>query len=183
MIFKENTNVKEFIGLSYFYDMTATLEETATREMPKKLGGYDVPQTLDSITFGIRLDLQDINTDQDFLVKPLQLLAKFSEDDILKLNAWDVIRFSHFVVSELNRFAKRDADNLKYKFDEEEIKAGIKQINHGVFGLIDVIAKRMNISHDEVLDLGQAKVFMMLKIDIDNANYQKNLRDVFNSKS
>lgn len=181
MIFKEDTTVSEFLKLSAYYDMEQVLKEVSERDIPKMIGSYKVPETLDYISFGMRIDLQDINNDKDFIFKPLELLAKFTNVKILMSNAWDVIRFTHFVVSELNRFADRDKRGLKYYFDEEEIKAGVKQIDHGIFGLLDVIAKRMNITHDEVLELNQGRVYMMLKIDVDNANYQKKLRDVFNS--
>ena len=182
MIFKKNTNVKQFIELSNFYDMTSTIEEISKRDIPKIIGGYEVPENLDGITFGQRIDLLELNSDIDFLFLPLHLLAKFNNDDIVNLKASDVIRYSQFVISELKRFEKRDNETLKYKFDKEEIEAGIKEMNHGIFGTIDMIAKRMNIAHDEVLELSQSKVYMMLKIDIDNANYQKKLRDAFNKK-
>ena len=179
--FKESTTIKQLIELSSYFNLDNAIKEASTRLMPRQIGNYLVPESLDSITFGMRLDLQELNTDEEFLFKPLELLAKMTNIEILYSNAWDVIRFNSFVVSELNRFTKRDETTLKYKFDKEELKAGISKVNHGVFGVIDVIAQRMGITHDEVLELGQGKVYMMLKIDIDNSNYQKQLRDVFNT--
>ncbi|MFZ4741405.1 MAG: hypothetical protein ACOYLE_09620 [Bacteroidales bacterium] len=183
MILKKSTNVRQFIELSQYYDMVTTIEEVSSLEVPKTVGRYSVPQTLDEITFGLRLDLSEVNVDADFLFKPLELLAGFTRDEILLLKFTEVVRFGQFVMSELKRFNKRDEKNLKYHFDDEELKAGVKQVNHGVFGLIDVIAKRMNITHDDVLELSQLKVYMMLKIDIDNSNYQKKLRDIFNKQN
>ena len=179
--FKESTTIKQLLEIINYYDLNDAIREVSKRTIPSQIGNFLVPQSLDYITFGMRLDLQELNTDEEFLFKPLELLAKVTNLEILKFNAWDVIRFNSFVISELNRFTKRDEQTLKYKFDKEEIKAGINKVNHGVFGLLDVIAKRMGITHDQVLELGQSKVYMMLKIDIDNANYQKNLRDVFNT--
>ena len=182
MIFKKSTNIKQFIELSNFYDMTSTIEEISKMDIPKFIGKYEVTETLDSITFGQRIDLEEMKDDNDFFFKPLEIIVGLKKEQIIFLKASDVIRFGQFVVSELKRFNDRDLQTLKYKFDKEEIEAGIKEINHGIFGTIDMIAKRMNISHDAVLELSQAKVYMMLKIDIDNANYQKNLRDIFKNK-
>ncbi|MFZ4412458.1 MAG: hypothetical protein ACOYOV_05180 [Bacteroidales bacterium] len=201
MMLKKNTNVRQFLELALYYDMTSEIEEISKMDVPKIIISkyihpdsfdtsplennhqkHEVPLSLDHITFGQRIDLLEINSDQHFFFKPLEILASFKIEQIALLKASDVIRYSQFVISELKRFEKRDNETLKYKFDKEEIEAGIKEMNHGIFGTIDMIAKRMNIAHDEVLELSQSKVYMMLKIDIDNANYQKKLRDAFNKK-
>lgn len=182
MIFGVRTTVGKFIELSLFYDMKSAIEEISKMDIPKAILVYKVPSSLDHITFGQRIDLEEINTDEDFFFKPLEIIANFTKDQIKFMRAVDVIRFGQFVISELKRFNDRDVQTLKYKYDKEEIEAGIKEINHGIFGTIDMIAKRMNITHDAVLELSQSKVYMMLKIDIDNANYQKNLRDIFKNK-
>ena len=57
-------------------------------------------------------------------------------------------------------------------------------MNHGVFGIIDTIARRCpQYTHEDILNLSDQKVFMMLKIDIDNANYSKRLRKVMTEKN
>jgi hypothetical protein len=180
MIFKETTNVRQFLELAQYYDMDKTIKEISELPIPEKIRGYELTKTLDWITYGNRLDLSEINNDVEFLFKPLEIIAKMSKQEIQLVRFTEAVRFGQWVTSELKRFNTRDEKTLKYHFDEQEIKAGIKGINHGVFGLIDVIAKRMNITHDEVLELSQLKVYMMLKIDIDNANFQKKLRDEFN---
>ena len=180
MIFKKRTNVRQFIEQSIYFDMEEELNIIKGHKLPERICGFELPKTLDLITFGMRLDLSEIKTDEDFYFNPLMLLGNLKKNEILLCNAYDVIGFSLFVSQELIRFNERDS-KLKYKFDKEEERAGIHTLNHGIFGTIDMIAKRMNITHDEVLELSQQKVYMMLKIDIDNANYQKRLRDVLNN--
>lgn len=178
MLINERTNVRQFLEASLYFNLSESIEEISKSALPKMIGNYLVPESLDSITFGNRLDLSEISNDNEFMFAPLEILAKMDRSEILLIPVMQVIRFGLFVTSEIARFNERDETTLKYNFDESELKAGIKKVSNGVFGLIDVIAKRMNISHDAVLELSQSKVYMMLKIDIDNANYQKNLRDV-----
>ena len=180
-ILKKSTNVRQFIEQSIYFDMEEELNYIKEHKLPEKICGFELPKTLDLITFGMRLDLSEIKNDFDFYFKPLMLLGGLRKEQILICNAYDVIAFGFLVSKELTRLNERDS-KLKYKFDKEEERAGIHLLNHGIFGTIDMIAKRMNISHDDVLELSQQKVYMMMKIDIDNANYQKRLRDVLNNQ-
>ena len=173
--FNLNMTVKEFIELALYYDPEPFLNECKALELPGQW-----LQNLNEITYGNRIDLSEINT-ENIISLPLKVLHNLT--DIGNLKAAEVIRFSFMVAEGLNELNQRDEKYLAYDPEEIEIKAGIKKMNHGVFGVIDTIAKRCpQYTHEDILNLSQQKVFMMLKIDIDNANFAKRLRKLMTEK-
>lgn len=94
----------------------------------------------------------------------------------------EVYNFGKSVYLELERLAIRDQKSFKYEPTSEEIKAGYNQVNHGVFGIVDTIARRMGIQHDDVFLLPEKRVFAMLKIDFDNMIYQKKLNKIISKQ-
>lgn len=182
MGFDLKMSVYRFLQLSACYDMAEFIDQCKQVELPNKIAGKVLPKDLNEITYGQRIDLSDI-TGENFIIHPLKVLVGITEKELLRQNVSDVIRFSFMVVSELDRLNKRDEKFLKYDPEPEEVKAGVKKMDNGLFGTIDTIARRMNISHDDVLLLSQQKVFMMLKIDLDNYNYSKRLRKAYHDKT
>lgn len=182
MGFDLKMSVYQFLNLAVCYDMQEFIDQCKEIEMPEKIGKIKVPQDLNEITYGQRIDLSEIDGN-NFIIHPLKVLCNVDERQLMRMNVCDVIRFSFMVVSELDRLNKRDEKYLKYDPEPEEIKAGAKKNDNGLFGIIDTIARRMNISHDDVLMLSQQKVFMMLKIDLDNYNYSKRLRKAYHDKT
>lgn len=176
--FKMSITVKEFMELAMFYDPEPFLNECKKLELPEQW-----IQDLSKITYGNRIDLSELNA-ENFITLPLKVLHGVSEIDLIKLNAAEVIRFSFMVAEGLNELNQRDEKYLAYDPEDDELKAGIKKMNHGVFGIIDTIARRCpQYTHEDILNLSDQKVFMMLKIDIDNANYSKRLRKVMTEKN
>ncbi len=173
--FKLSMTVSEFVQLSLYYDPEPFLNECKLIELPGQW-----LQNLSEITYGNRIDLSELNV-ANFITLPLKVLHNLI--DISNLKAAEVIRFSFMVAEGLNELNQRDEKYLAYDPEEMEIKAGIKKMNHGVFGVIDTIAKRCpQYTHEDILNLSQQKVFMMLKIDIDNANFAKRLRKLMTEK-
>ena len=173
--FNLNMTVKEFVELALYYDAEPFLNECKALELPKQW-----IQNLNEITYGNRIDLTELNS-VNFIDLPLKVLHNIS--DISNLNAAEVLRFSIMVANGMNELNARDEKYLAYEPEEAELKAGIKKMNHGVFGVIDTIAKRCpQYTHEDILNLSQQKVFMMLKIDIDNANFAKRLRKLMSEK-
>ena len=174
-VFTFDMSVTTFVQCSLYYDSTEFIEKCRELPLPEQW-----MQNLDKITYGNRIDLSEINS-ENFVTLPLETL--YPECNISQQKACEVIRFSSMVVTELNKLYQRDEKYLVYEPEPEEIKAGVKKLNHGMFGIIDSIARRCpQYSHDEILQLNQAVVFQMLKIDIDNANYAKRLRTILNPK-
>lgn len=73
---------------------------------------------------------------------------------------------------------------LKYEPTSEEKKAGIEDISKKLkeFSTIDAIALRMHISHDDVLKIPYATVYLMLLNDMEVFKYQKRLTKIQQQK-
>lgn len=171
--FKLSMTVQEFMQVALYYDPEPFLNECKLLELPEQW-----IQNLNEITYGNRIDLSELNAG-NFITLPLRVLHGISETDLIKLNASEVIRFSFMVAEGIKELNQRDEKYLAYEPEDAELKAGIKKMNHGVFGVIDTIAKRCpQYTHEDILNLSQQKVYMMLKIDIDNANFAKRLRKI-----
>ncbi len=169
--FNFDLTVKQFLELSICFDPEPFIKECEKIELPEQW-----VQNLNEITYGQRIDLSEIKA-ENFIYLPLKVLYNLT--DIANLKASDVIRFSAMVVNGLIELNERDEKYLVYEPEEHELKAGVKKMNHGLFGVIDNIARRCpQYTHEDILNLSQQKVYMMLKIDIDNANYAKRLRKV-----
>lgn len=85
------------------------------------------------------------------------------------------------VLSELQKWAKLEGE-LKYRPTREEVQAGADHIfkNLGYFSTVDAVALRMHISHNSVLDLSYMTVYLMLKKDMLQAQYEKKLNKILN---
>lgn len=173
--FTFNMPVYDFIQRSIYFDASEFILQCKDLPLPEQW-----MQDLNKITYGQRIDLSDLNS-ENFLSLPLQIL--YPETNIRALKTGEVLRFSFMVAEGLSELNKRDEKYLTYEPEPEEVKAGVKKMNHGLFGIIDSIARRCpQYTHDEILQLNQNVVFQMLKIDIDNANYAKRLRKVMSEK-
>lgn len=175
--FTFSMTVLEFLQRSVYFDNTGFIEDCKVLPLPEQW-----IQDLSKIKFGQRIDLSELKA-ENLITLPLEILHGLNEQQISELKAGEVIRFSVMVAEGLSELNQRDEKYLKYEPDQEEVKAGVKKMNHGLFGVIDTIAKRCpQYTHDQVLELSQAVVFQMLKIDIDNVNYSKRLRKIISEK-
>jgi len=177
------TTVRQFLSLSIYYDLVPYQSEIISRGKPEFIAGHKVPDTLDSIEYGQRLDLQDMKTDGDMIFMPCEILFKMNKSDILSLTIFEVSALAKWVVSELNRMTEREMVSFYYKPDPEEIKAGINNLGLGAFGIIDNIVKSRPVyTHEDVLSLSCYKVYAMQLIDFKNRMYEKKLRAEYSKK-
>lgn len=176
----KNTTVRQFLALSIYYDLTPYQSAIIERGKPDSIAGYKLPETLDSITYGQRLDLQEMKTETDMLFTPCEVLFKMTKQDVLSVPIFDIAALSKWVVSELNRMTERENKTLHYMPSPEEVKAGINTLRFGAFGVIDSIVKTRPVyKHEEVLGLSCAKVYAMQLIDHKQTMYEKKLREQF----
>lgn len=133
---------------------------------------------LPEITYGQRIDLSEIKTWKDLLFVPQKILRGLNDNSIMNMPFFEAYNYGMSVIDELSRMNKRDENSLKYNPTKEELKAGYNDLNHGIFGVVDKIAVRLHISHDEVFNLPEKRVFAILKIDFDNMMYQKRYNEI-----
>jgi hypothetical protein len=152
------------------------------KRLPASIAGSPVPGDLNDLTFGQLIQLQSVSKAEDMLFIPMQILLNIKKKDILKLKAFDVIRFMLFTKKELIRIGKLFAD-IRYRPNADEINAGINNINNGLFGTIDWYARRMGITnHEEVEKIPWLRIYKCLEMDNKQALYEKRLREIISKK-
>lgn len=171
--------VKEFLILS---DVSSNSEDV-TRQIeslpkPNTVGGVPTPDTLNDITFGQLIKLQSIATALDVILLPCCELLGLAENDIMMCDAEQVIGFSMWTAKEIQGINKLFA-STSIEPTPEEIRAGIEQLQFGIFGLIDHYATRMGITdHDEVEHIPWIRVYKCLDIDAKRGAFQRRLQKI-----
>lgn len=167
--------------------LTVTSREWLNKQpRPERLCGRRVPETLDDLSFGDLLGLQDAatGTTTKSVVTLVRLILKTRRPDawILRERADKVFGFINWVTKELERIGGL-FKATEHTPDEDEVAAGINDLNFGPFGLIDWYARRMGYTdHNDVLSVPWLRVYQCMKMDADRDKYERRLRDIVNAK-
>ena len=153
---------------------------------PDRLFGRRVPDSLDGLTFGELLGLQEIegtsNGDSIVIVARTVLKTRRPAAWILRTRADRVFGFLAFVTRELERIGKL-FKAIEHTPDEDELAAGVNDLDFGPFGLVDWYARRMGYTnHDDALSVPWLRVYQCMKMDAERDAYERRLRDVVNAK-
>lgn len=152
---------------------------------PERLFGRRVPESLDELTFGELLGLQaDEHNDGASIVALVRAILKVRRPArfILAARCDKVFGFLNWVTAELERIGGL-FKAIEHQPDEDEIAAGVNELEFGPFGLVDWYARRMGITnHDDVLSVPWLRVYQCMKMDADRDAYERRLRDVINAK-
>lgn len=184
------TTVEEFLPFLKLIT-EEQLKELDRLPMPDGIGAIPFSQNLKEITlcrslieitYGQRVRLTQYKTEADFYLLPFSVLYGKDEAWVARQPIAAVHPFCRMVANELIKLNKRDQITFKYNPTPEEKRAGIDKLSYGVFGTMDQIAQRMHISHDEVENLPEIRVFAMLKKDFETAMYQRRLQKEYNRK-
>lgn len=151
---------------------------------PSTLGGKIIPDTLNEASMGEIMSLKramNINgTDIDKIKSSAMVMGIVVDESEESAEAF--FGFGFWIARELERIAKL-FNSTRIEPTEEEKQAGVERVNHGDFGLIDWFARRMGITdHEEAERVPWVRYYMCLKIDADNARYERELRKVYSNK-
>lgn len=157
-----------------------------SRPRPGRLFGCPVPESLDGLTFGELLSLQEIdgmnNGDSIVTLARVILKSRRNKRRILRERCDRVFGFVAFVTRELERIGDL-FKRIEHTPDEDEVAAGVNDLDFGPFGLVDWYARRMGITnHDDVLRVPWLRVYQCMKMDAERDAYERRLRDVINAK-
>lgn len=161
------------------------LSQLKTAKKPAFILGHELPETLNTITYGQLDDFSRINQkDADPTIQVFQILGiEISVAEIYKLNVFDVFGVLNFVREELERINGLFA-SIKTTYTSEEIAAGVKDLNFGTFGIIDWYAKRMGITNqDEVYNVAWIRIYTCMKNDNEKAEYERRLNKQYIERS
>ena len=151
-------------------------------ERPSFVGKHETPDSLNEMTFGELLQLKEMKTVKDMVVLPCAVLFGMGEMDIMKADYKQTFGFANFVMSEIVRINELFA-GISSEPTQEEIQAGVEQLQYGDFGLIDYFAKRQGMSdHDDVLKLGWIRIYQCLKMDSEKIQYERRLNEIYSKK-
>lgn len=147
---------------------------------PAGIAGKEAPQSLDDITLGQLIQLEEIGRNKGiFEAIAVALLGK-PEGWAMTAPALPMLGLRNMVVKEQDRIAALFA-SLTREHEPAEIMAGVEQLNFGIFGLADWYAQRMHItSHDEVFATPWIRIWQCRKNDADEAEYRKRLDKIRN---
>lgn len=156
--------------------------DITTLERPKYVYGHRTPETLDEMTLGQMLAISSAEGGDMFFTICREFFG-MSDRDTMHARAVDVVAFCGWVSKQISDISKL-FEAVRMPHTSQEIRAGINDLNHGVFGLIDWYARRMGIAdHDLVLCTHWGRVFKCLQIDNETAMYQRRLNDIITNDS
>lgn len=145
---------------------------------PSFVGDMEVPENLDSLTFGQLIELSRLKDGSNVFYDICRIVLKADKDTIDNAKAVDVVSFVGWVTGEVNRINKLFS-KLSSKPSDNEKKAGVDKLNFGLFGMVDRYARRMHIqNHDDVLSVSWARVYQCLKMDKEENEFQKRYTEV-----
>ena len=143
------------------------------------IGRHQTPANLDEATLGDVIEGGDQLSKAESVLQGVQRLSGLTEEQLMDAPAQDVLAFIGMCAEQLRRIERLFAA-CKVEPTKEERQAGMADLDHGVFGLVDWYAQRMGISdHDQVFErVKWVYVYNALKIDTDNQRFQRRLQEI-----
>lgn len=130
------------------------------------------------ITFGERIELGQILTDKETsdVKKMLQCFNCLYPDLVVTFSTEDMIHWKE-ILETINYWIKREQYELKYYPTQEEIVAGIEDLNKatGYMGTIITLAESFGKDPDEILTWKYAKIYNILYTNYQSFLFKKKL--------
>ena len=148
-------------------------------ERPDYIGDYEVPSSLNTLTYGQLTDIRTAIDCEDPIAELLHIVIGADYPQIYQFNAVDVFGVANFCKREIERINKIFS-SIKVHYSSNEIAAGVKDLDFGPFGVLDWYAKRMGITNqNEVRDIAWVRIYNCMKNDAEQNNYERRLRKQF----
>lgn len=175
--------LNEFLNISRaMTDRDAVIEALKRSGKPEKVGKHATNVDMNAITYGELVTLQTMSNDSELMTTPCKLLLGMSEDEIFASPFSEVLSFSFWVATEVERINKLFA-KTHVPPTSEELQAGCDKMNFGAFGIIDWFARRMGISnHEEVERVPWARIYKCLEMQQAETIYQRKLQKLYTQK-
>ena len=175
---REGEKFKHWIIIASFSKDIEGLElEKCTR--PMKVGNVRTPSSLDDMTLGQMVQMSDCKTGAELFYRVCKVLLGMEAKKVDDCFAVEVVRFVGWVLGKVKTINEL-FDKAKSQPSDEEIRAGVNQLNFGIFGLIDWYAIRMGITdHEEVTKVPWGRVYKCLDMDKRTNDYRKKLQKVY----
>ena len=151
-------------------------------ERPFKVGKVETPENLNGLTIGQLISLSEIESGEDVFFTTCEVVLGMSKEETAQSEAVEVVSFAGWVSGEVKKI-NRLFEQTNVTPSPRELKAGIKKLQFGMFGLLDWYALRMGIkNHDEVEDVPWLRIYKCLDMDTKKGQYQKKLEEVIQNE-
>ena len=149
---------------------------------PQRVGRHLTPENLNELTIGQLIDLSSAGEGMSLFYNICGVILGMSEAETNKARAVDVVRFVGWVTGEVQKINKL-FESASGQPTEVERRAGIEQLQFGLFGMLDYYALRMGIKdHDEVLGVKWMRVYKCIDIDNKKNLFQRRLQEVMTNE-
>lgn len=173
-----------FLNFIKIYDVVDndTRSLLAVLPCPKTIAGKQVAQDLSGIKLANLIDLQVCKTDVELINVALRDIAELDARQMATATIAEVFGFVDMISREVKRISEL-FKSVAVEPTEDERKAGIEQLQFGLFGLLDWYAKRMGMTdQDQVLQVNWQKVYRCSLNDKQQIEYQRRLQKVMADK-
>lgn len=168
------TKFKEWLPLA---QLAGFQMERFTR--PSHVAGLETPKNLFGLTLGQLITLSELPDDDESFYAVCNAVMELEREDVDEARAVDVVRFVGWVSGETEKIGKMFQRANINKPSQSEIKAGIKELDFGLFGLLDWFAIRMGIEdHDKVLSFPWLRIYKCLDMDNQKRAYEIRLQKI-----
>ena len=159
------------------------LEKLKAQPRPDRLCGVEVPQNLNSLSYGTLDDLQTAAGSKDVVGEVCHILLGLEPEKIKDEDVNKVFGFTNFVTRQLDNINRLFAA-IKPHYSSEEKEAGIENLNFGSFGVLDWYAQRMHIANqNDVRDIAWVRIYQCMKNDNEKNEFERRLSEVYNKRS
>ena len=177
--------VSQYYELCNHIDTSELHNEIDNLPLPVIFQEKETPKNIDDFQFRKILELRSIDWDSNYdcILKIIPVYLD-KQIDVENLLICECLPIAKFIVTEIERINKRENEKLSQKTTSEERAAGIDKLKQlGDFMLIDSIAKRMHISHDDVLNLPYLLIFMMQWKDKELSDFKDRLNNIMQKQN
>lgn len=140
------------------------------------------------LTYGQRIDLGDLFASQKSEVEKFKEAFRILHDktpDFSNMKEMQMyVEYFQQIVDGLQFWFEKEKQLLDYKPEQEEIRAGIKELSEkiGSFGTIKTLARNYSQDPDNILKWEYGKVFGIIYTDFEEFKYQKKLHKQYEQK-
>lgn len=174
--------VKEFLNIANIVTPDS-FDRLSEVKKPRTMCGKETPDTINGLTFGELIRLQDIKDVHDMLFVPGNVLMRIKDSELMLEEFENVIGLANWTGKEIDRVSRMFA-KTSVSPTQEEKKAGIERMNFGTFGIIDYYAQRMGISnHEDVESVPWVRVYKCLDMDAQRIRFNRRLRKIFQEQN
>lgn len=145
---------------------------------PSYVGMKPTPEDLSHLSIGQLISLSELKDMDGSFYEVVCTCMDIDRTEVAAARAVDVVRFVGWVYGEVLKINKL-FDRVRIKPTKREEKAGVKNLQFGLFGMLDWYAVRMRITnHDDVLNTPWMRIYKCMDIDNKKRLYEIRLQQV-----